>query len=197
MVHPPLRLLLPILLTGACLAPVGAMAQKTPTQPPIPTPTQAPADKPAAAASPTAEPQKLNGAAPAWTVTCVSPGRAVAANCAMEQRLFAKESGNLVSVVVVSVPGATRQPILWLQLPTGLALQESMTLTIDAEAPRPLAVQSCDERSCTISLPVAPDLLAAMKKGRVMTVRAVSAKREPLAFPHALTDFAASYDAIQ
>ena len=180
--------LLALLLLGSPLSPVAA------AEPPKAAATAEPAK--ADPAKP-AEPQKPNGAAPAWTVTCASPGRAIPANCAMEQRLFAKESGNLMSVVVVSVPGTTRQPVLWLQLPTGLALQEAIALTIDGEAPRPLAVQSCDERSCTIGLPIPPDLLAIMKKGRMMTVKATSAKREALVFPHTLADFATRYEAVQ
>ncbi len=183
------RALPALMLIAACLSPMGAAAQQK-------------VAAPASAVAPTApqnpvDPLKLNAAAPAWTVTCVSSGRAVPANCAIEQRLFAKETGRLLSVAAVSVPGATRQPVLWLQLPTGLALQESVTLTIDGEPARPLAVQSCDERSCTISVAVTADLLAALKKGRVMTIKALSASREPLAFPHMLNDFAASYEAVQ
>ena len=37
-------------------------------------------------------PEKLNNAMPAWTVNCASPVRAVAPDCKLEQRLFAKES---------------------------------------------------------------------------------------------------------
>lgn len=183
------RVLPALMLIAACLSPMGAAAQQKAAAP-------ASAVAPAASQNP-GDPLKLNTAAPAWTVTCVSSGRAVPANCAMEQRLFAKETGRLLSVAAVSVLGATRQPVLWLQLPNGLALQESVTLTIDSEPARPLAVQSCDERSCTISLAVTPDLLAALKKGRAMTIKALSAAREPLAFPHMLNDFAASYEAAQ
>lgn len=205
-----------------CLAPAAAMAeqkpappQKAPPAPPSSTaapstaaPSTAPvpatpapavsAPAPQSAEQPNSNnPLKLNASAPAWTVTCVSSGRTLPANCVMEQRLFAKETGRLLSVAAVSVPGVARQPVLWLQLPTGLALRESVTLTVDKESPRSLAVQSCDERSCAISLPIAPDLLAALKKGVVMTVKAVSANGEPLTFPHMLNDFAASYEAVQ
>ncbi|MEI7606439.1 MAG: invasion associated locus B family protein [Rhodospirillaceae bacterium] len=183
--------LLPTLvLLATCLSPLGAAAQQKVTTP---------ADKsaPPAIEPKPSDPQKLNTAAPAWTVSCVSSGRAAVANCAMEQRLFAKETGRLLSIVVVSVPGNTRQPVLWLHLPTGIALQERITLTIDAEPPRPVVVQSCDERSCAVSMPVTPGLLAVLKKSQTMTVNAVSATRETMVFRHMLTDFTVSYDAIQ
>jgi hypothetical protein len=49
------------------------------------------ASVPVVATAPPA-PEKLNNAMPAWTVSCASPARAVAPDCKLEQRLFAKES---------------------------------------------------------------------------------------------------------
>ena len=69
------RIVLALFLTAACLWPMGAAAQQK-------------AAGPTAVAAKPGDPEKLNTASPAWTVTCVSSGRAVPANCAMEQRLF-------------------------------------------------------------------------------------------------------------
>jgi invasion protein IalB len=198
--------------TIVLLTPVATVAQqrpatRAPAAPAAPlaaapaAPTAAPPAAPnvatPAAAATLAGPQKLDVASPAWTVTCVSHARAVAADCAVEQRLFAKESGRLLSVAVVSVPGATHQPVLIFQLPTGLSLQEGVWVAIDDAPGRPLALQSCDGRGCFVSLPLLPDLLRAMQAGQVMTVRAVSAAHESLLFPHMLTDFAPAFEAAR
>lgn len=186
-------------LVAVTLCPLVAGAQQKPPVKPTTKPLDAPAAgvTPAPAPSITAGPQKVDGASPAWTVTCVSHARAVPMDCALEQRLFAKETGQLLSVTVVSVPGASRQPTLVLQLPTGLALQDGVSVTIDDGPARPVALQSCDGRGCFASLAIQPDLLEAMRAGKVMTVRAVSGAHETLAFPHMLTDFGAAYDAAK
>lgn len=181
-------------LLAVTLCPLAASAQQKP-------PTKLPAAPAVAAPVPAppvpSGPQKLNGAAPAWTVTCVSHARAAPVDCVLEQRLFVKESGQLLSVAVVSVAGANRQPTLVLQLPTGLVLQDGVTLAIDDGAARPVPLQSCDGRGCFASLPIQPDLLEAMRAGKVMTIRAVSGAHEGLAFQHMLTDFGTAYDAAK
>jgi invasion protein IalB len=185
-------------LLAVTLCPFAAGAQPKPPAKPATKPLDAPTVvAPAPAPSIPAGPQKVNGASPAWTVTCVSHARAVPVDCALEQRLFAKETGQLLSVAVVSVPGANRQPTLVLQLPTGLALQDGVSVTIDDGPARPAVLQSCDGRGCFASLAIAPDLLEAMRAGKVMTVRAVSSAHETLAFPHMLTDFGTAYDAAK
>lgn len=188
--------LLPLLVCltlGIIAAPAGAQ------QEPVAKPAAQAPDAQAAAPPPSLPPapQKVNGASPAWVVACVSHARAIPADCTLEQRLFAKETSQLLSVAVVSVPGATRQPTLVLQLPTGLALQDGVSLTIDDGLARSVALQSCDGRGCFASLPIQPDLLEAMRAGKVMTIRAVSGAHENLAFPHMLTDFATAYDAAK
>jgi invasion protein IalB len=173
------------LALAACLAPSPVRAQARP------------AGKAADTRAAASEPQKVNGASPAWTVTCVSHARATPVDCALEQRLFAKETGQLLSVAIISVPGAGRQPTLVLQLPTGLALQSGVSVTVDNGAPHTVPLQSCDGRGCFASTPVSTELLSAMQHGKVMTVHATSGSHEPLSFPHMLTDFSTAYDAAR
>jgi invasion protein IalB len=158
----------------------------------------APAAVPApAAATPPTGPEKLNSAKPAWTIACFSAARGTAPDCKIEQRLFAKETGRAISVAVVEIPGATRQPTLLMQLPNGLALQEGVSLSIDDGAATPLVLQSCDGNGCYASLALTPALIEAMGKGKVMTVKAAAGNRAPLVFEHLLTDFAAAYEAAK
>lgn len=169
-----------------------------PPAPPAPPPaaaSTAPATPPPAAARPA--PEKPSGAAPAWAVTCVSKARSAAVDCKAEQRLFAKETGRLLAIAMVDVPGATRQAALILHLPTGLALQEGASLTIDGGQATPLPWQSCDASGCYAKTTLTPALIEAMKKGTSMVVKAASASGGPMVFQFVLTDFAASYEAAQ
>ena len=150
----------------------------------------------AGAAAPPA-PEKLNNAMPAWTVSCASPARAVAPDCKLEQRLFARESQRLLSAVVIVIPGNTRQPVLYLQLPNGLALQEGVSMSIDAGPVAPPQLQSCDGSGCYATLALSPALLESMKAGKGLTVKVTAANRELLTFQHLLADFSPAFESAK
>ena len=154
------------------------------------------ASVPVVATAPPA-PEKLNNAMPAWTVSCASPARAVAPDCKLEQRLFARESQRLLSAVVIVIPGNTRQPILYLQLPNGLALQEGVSMSIDAGPVAPPQLQSCDGGGCYATLALSPALLESMKAGKGLTVKATAANRELLTFQHLLADFSQAFESAR
>lgn len=154
------------------------------------------ASVPVVATAPPA-PEKLNNAMPAWTVSCASPARAVAPDCKLEQRLFARESQRLLSAVVIVIPGNTRQPVLYLQLPNGLALQEGVSMSIDAGPVAPPQLQSCDGSGCYATLALSPALLESMKAGKGLTVKATAANRELLTFQHLLADFSQAFESAK
>jgi invasion protein IalB len=189
------RISLALALIATGLVVFGAVAAEDKRKPkPAPAAeTTAPAPAPTAAPSP----EKLNDAKPAWTVACISAARATPPNCRIEQRLFAKETGRALSVAMVEIPGATRQATLLMQLPNGIALQDGVSLAIDGGAATPLALQSCDANGCYATLALTAALVEAMEKGKVMTVKAVAANRQPLVFEHLLTDFGAAYEAAK
>ena len=152
---------------------------------------------PAGAASPASPAPAASPASTAWSVTCVSRGRAVAADCTVEQRVVAKETGQVIAIALVNIPGESRQPALLFQLPPGLFLQDAPTLRIDDAAPITAQYQSCDGRGCVISAPFTPALLAALKAGKSMTVQVTGINRDKLTFPYLLTDFTAAFDAAR
>lgn len=136
-------------------------------------------------------------AQPAWNGRCVAPARSAPADCRMEQRLVAQETGQMLSLAVVEVPGETREPTLQLLLPTGLSLTDGVSLAIDDHEALPLPLQFCDAGGCLARLDVDASLLERMKKGREMVIQATSASGQPLQFKHSLKDFTDSYQAVQ
>lgn len=197
-------LMLPLIAGGIVAFGELAIGQQKPKAPAtaraaIPTPAT-PAPTPAAASalvSAPAAPEKLNNTTPAWTVSCVALSRAAVPDCRIEQRLFVKETGRAISIAMVDVPGATRQPVLLMHLPNSLALQDGVALSIDGGAATPLLWQSCDGNGCHATLALTPALIDAMKNGKVLAVRVVAANQEVLTFQHLLTDFALAFEAAK
>ena len=196
------------MLAGLSLAPCEVLKaepndQVVATSPSTPTvlQAQAPPAKPAAAEAPppaVARPaSETPGSTPAWAVSCVSKARSVAVDCKAEQRLVAKETGRPLAIATVEVPASTRKATLILHMPNGLALQDGVSLTIDGGNATQLLWQSCDGSGCYATTVLTPTLVEAMKKGTSMVVKAALVNHEPVVFPFLLTDFSASYEAVQ
>ena len=60
-----------------------------------------------------------------------------------------------------------------------------------------LQVQTCEQRGCYASLPIAPDMLAALRSGKQLKVSFQDLAKETIAVPMPLNDFAAAYDKIK
>ena len=152
-----------------------------------------------AAPTPAAEPA-ANGAAPAqpgWAARCTSASRDAALECAIEQTAVLSKTGQLIVLVNIRVPSDTHAPVLLLQLPLGLNLPVGAKLQVDDGKSADLQIQTCDNRGCYASMPVAADLLAAMKSGKQLKLSFQNLNKETITIPMPLTDFPAAYDKIK
>ena len=95
------------------------------------------------------------------------------------------------------VPADTRAPIALLQLPRGLNLPVGAKLQSDDGKTYDLQIQTCEARGCYANLPVAPDMLAAMKSGKQLKVSFQNLAKETITIPMPLADFAAAYEKIK
>jgi invasion protein IalB len=174
---------------------VGAsFAQQTPKAkgqqgqgPAQPQPTPAPSPSSAAPAP----------AQPTWAARCSSPSRDAPLECAMEQNAVLTKTGQLVVLVNIRVPGDTHAPIALVQLPLGLNLQAGAKFQVDDGKSADLPIQTCENRGCYASTPIAADLLASMKSGKQLKVSFQNLGKETITIPMPLTDFAAAYDKIK
>src|SRR5579862_1008796 len=126
-----------------------------------------PATQPTPAPSPSATPAP---AQPGWAARCSSASRDAPLECAMEQNAILSKTGQLVVLVNIRVPGDTRTPIALVQLPLGLNLQAGAKFQVDDGKSTDLPIQTCENRGCYASLPVSPDLLAALKAGKHLKI---------------------------
>jgi invasion protein IalB len=83
------------------------------------------------------------------------------------------------------------------QLPLGLNLPAGARLQVDEGKPADLQIQTCENRGCYANLPVAPDLLAALRSGKQLKISFQNLAKETITIPMPLTDFAAAYDKIK
>lgn len=136
-------------------------------------------------------------AQPGWPARCSSPARDAPLECAIEQNAILTKTGQLVVLVNIRVPGDSRAPIALVQLPLGLNLQTGAKLQIDDGKSVDLPVQTCENRGCYASIPVSPEMLAALRSGKQLKILFQDLAKETITIPLSLTDFAAAYDKIK
>jgi invasion protein IalB len=160
---------------------------------------QAPKSKAAPLAAPTqADPPPANGASqPGWAARCTSASRDAPLECAIEQTAVLSKTGQLLVLVNIRVSSDTHTPVALVQLPLGLNLPAGAKLQVDDGKPIDLQIQTCENRGCYASTPIAADLLAALKSGKQLKLSFQNLAKETIAIPMPLADFAAAYDKIK
>jgi invasion protein IalB len=159
--------------------------------------------QPAAAPPPQAETPQAGAASQSqqpqsgWAARCTSASRETPLECAMEQTAVLTKTGQLIVLVNVRVPSDTHAPIALVQLPLGLNLPAGAKLQVDDGKVVDLQIQTCENRGCYASGPIAPDLLAALKSGKELKVSFQNLAKETMSIPLPLADFAAAYEKIK
>ncbi|UCF54272.1 MAG: invasion associated locus B family protein [Bradyrhizobium sp.] len=186
----PMQSRLVVLLAAALLSTGAACAQQGAKK------NAAPAAQPAPAA---AQPQADGAPAqqPGWIVRCTSASRDAALECAMEQNAVLTKTGQTVVLINIRIAPDTRTPIALLQLPLGHNLPVGAKLQVDEGKTFDLQIQTCENRGCYVSTPIAADLLAALRSGKQLKVSFQNMAKETIAIPMPLGDFAAAYDKIK
>ena len=173
-----------LLSTGVAQAQQGAKKNAAPpAAQPAPAPTQPQADG--------AAPQ------PGWIARCTSASRDAPLECAIEQNAVLTKTGQTIVLINIRIAPDTRTPVALLQLPLGLNLPVGAKLQVDEGKSVDLQIQTCENRGCYASTPIAPDLLAALRAGKQLKVSFQNMAKETIAIPMPLNDFAAAYDKIK
>jgi invasion protein IalB len=189
-----ITLKLAILAAIVSFGPIGfSLAQQAPkskgTAQLTPAPAPAPSPSGTAAAAPPAS--------PGWAAHCNSVSRDAPLECTIEQNAILTKTGQVLVLVVIRVPGDSRAPLALVQLPLGLNLQTGAKFQVDDGKATDLPIQTCENRGCYASVPVAPELLTALKSGKQLKVSFQDLAKETITIPMPLNDFAAAYDKIK
>ncbi len=134
---------------------------------------------------------------PGWIARCTSASRDAPLECAIEQNAVLTKTGQTIILINIRIAPDTRTPIALLQLPLGLNLPVGAKLQVDEGKAIDLQIQTCENRGCYASTPIAPDLLASLKSGKQLKVSFQNMAKETIAIPMPLNDFAAAYDKIK
>jgi invasion protein IalB len=179
-----------LLSTGAAHAQQGAKKNAAPpaSAQPAPAPTQAQAQ---------AQADGAPAQQPGWIARCTSPSRDAPLECAIEQNAVLTKTGQTIVLINIRIPTDTRTPVALLQLPLGLNLPVGAKLQVDEGKAVDLQIQTCENRGCYASTPIAPDLLASLKSGKQLKVSFQNMAKETIAIPMPLNDFATAYDKIK
>jgi invasion protein IalB len=157
----------------------------------------APRAAPTAAAPPAPQGENSGAPQPGWTARCASAHRNGPLECAMEQTAVLSKTGQLIVLVNIRVPSDTHAPVALVQLPLGLNLPGGAKLQVDEGKAIEVPIQTCEARGCYASVPIAPDLLAALRSGKQLKVSFQNLGKETITIPMPLTDYAAAYDKIK
>lgn len=164
------------------------------------------AQRPApAAAQPPANQQGQAGQAPklnlqpgaGWSSKCASETRQTPVECSIEQTVVVTSTGQLLASVVIRVPADTRQPVMMIQVPVGLYLPAGLNMQVDDAKPQPLALQTCDLKGCYAGTPVTPEMIKAMKDGKLFKITLQNMAKENISVPLTLANFAEAYQNVQ
>jgi invasion protein IalB len=143
-----------------------------------------------------ANPGKQRQAVP-WSSTCSSAARGQPLECALEQRAFVRQSGQLVGMVTIKVPGDTKKPVAMIQAPLGLFLPAGITVDVDGDMAQNYPVQTCNSNGCFAGFPITDQLLNRMQNGGKFNVIFQYLDKKPFTLPMSLAGFSEAYGRIK
>jgi invasion protein IalB len=132
-----------------------------------------------------------------WSWECTATERAVEPDCQMRQQAFVTETGQLLMLLTLRVPGATREPVMILQAPVGTYLPAGVRLDVDGGEATTLEYQTCDAQGCYTATAVSAELLEALRGGSKLNLTIEDQQRRSLAIPLSLIGFTEVYARIQ
>jgi invasion protein IalB len=114
------------------------------------------------------EPKNIEMPAQGWTVSCGSTAEGLV--CRASQAIVVAQTRQLLTGVSVFKPAGSESLAMSLNIPHGLFLPAGMSVQVDTEPVQALAIETCDAQGCYGSMPLPEKTLAAMRKGRQLTV---------------------------
>jgi invasion protein IalB len=132
-----------------------------------------------------------------WSTECSATAREAEPDCEMRQRAFVTETGQLLMLLTIRVPAATREPVMILQAPITTYLPAGIRLDIDGGAATTLEYQTCDDQGCYTATAVSAELLEALRRGSKLNLTIESQQRRSLVIPISLTGFTEVYERIR
>lgn len=132
-----------------------------------------------------------------WSSTCSSAGRGLPQECALEQRAFVRETGQVIGMLTIRVPSDTKKPVTMVQAPLGLFLPAGITVDVDGDMAQNHPLQTCNANGCFAGFPLTDPLLARMFNGGKFNITFQYLDKKPFTLPMSLIGFTESYNRIK
>lgn len=143
----------------------------------------------------TAEPG--TGSEAPWSAQCIAPGRDAPLNCQIEQRAVVTETGQLLLLVTIAVPGDSRQPVITIRTPLQLFLPAGVRIDVDGRNAQKLEFRTCDQQGCYVRNPISNATLDAMFKGLKLNIILENLNNQQLTVPMSLSGFTEVYGKVR
>lgn len=130
----------------------------------------------------------------AWAVNCASGSTGTDLQCQVSQNLTEAKTGK--RVLTVTVRPQEGGLAMLIALPHGLFLPAGASYQIDTGRKATVAIQTSDQNGAYAAVPLAPDLLAAMKAGTNLNIGMESVTRNAVTIPVSLAGFTAAIDKL-
>ncbi|MEO9340326.1 invasion associated locus B family protein [Mesorhizobium sp. SB112] len=130
-----------------------------------------------------------------WTIRCqvVTQNETLERVCVMGQRQTNAQGQQVLAIELLPSPDGLEGALV---LPFGLAVTQSVSLTIDEGEPITASFSTCVPAGCAVPIEAGSDTLAAMRAGSRLLVSAPNLNGQNLELTVSLTGLAAAIDRI-
>jgi invasion protein IalB len=161
----------------------------------VPATAQAPT-----AQAPAAQPPAQNSPMPSdggtgWRVECANDGKAL--DCQTVNKVSQRESGQVVTAVAIRIPPDTKKPVLMVQVPLGIQVNQQVSVQVDEGKTERHPIQTCAQNGCFVAVPVADQVIGALRGGKTLKVAFHSVNGQTITVTMPLGGFALAYDKIK
>jgi invasion protein IalB len=128
---------------------------------------------------------------------CKSQAKDKELECGISKTVVEKQSGQVVTNVTLRMSADTKQPKISIRMPLRLYLPAGASYQVDENTPQALNFKACNRKGCYAQTTVTPETLAALKKGKQLTIGFETLARKPIKVPLSLSGFEDAYDKLQ
>jgi invasion protein IalB len=134
---------------------------------------------------------------PAWVSRCMSDSRNGPVVCSIEESVVLANTGQAVANVVVRTQTNPKEPIMTIRVPAGFYLPAGINVQIDDSKPLPATLQTCDGQGCYAEMQLNSDTIAALKRGKQLSLIMQNLAKTKITLPLPLDNFAQALQKIQ
>jgi invasion protein IalB len=129
----------------------------------------------------------------AWIKLCTTDEKTKQEQCLVTQELREANSGQLLASGSVRIAEGEKTLLIF-AVPIGVLLPPGARIQIDEDKPTIAPYTICFPAACVVRMEIDDAFVAALKRGKNMTVSVMNAERKAVGFPLTLVGFTKAYE---